>query len=264
MSTDLLLLCCIALLTAYGFWASLRNAPRAPLAWIAATLYLFVGIQTAILITLEGTGELLPGRMLNPAVQNYWSALVAEGAWPQPRPWYVFFAILAHLLAVGAARTKQTALLPLPATLFFCALFFAVRPDRETIFERGVGPMETAYLMSIAESDRTELILCSGPEEATFLPILHRAEVPKKPPEPKLTWTYDGKVVLLETRGSRAFFAVTLDGTTAGWLPTGTTTWPDRVFHEADSRDYQRMVKEAQVDVARLVKEHGGKAKEQR
>ena len=58
MSADFIFLVCCALLTAYGFWASLKNAPKSPWAWIAALLYLAVGVQTVLLITLEGAGEI--------------------------------------------------------------------------------------------------------------------------------------------------------------------------------------------------------------
>jgi len=262
MSADFILLVFVALLTAYGFWASLRNAPKSPVAWFAALLFLGVGIQTTLLITLEGSGEILPGRMLNPSVQNYWGDLIEQGSLPRPRPWFVFFAILAHLLAVAAARTKRTALLPLPATLFFCALFFVVVADRNTFFVRGVGPAETAYVVTVSRGGKAELIFCSGAEEETFLPILHRHEADAVPPKPELRWTHDGSAVTFTTRGAPAYFAIDTEGKTTGWLPTRKGQWPDRSPSPADSREFRRTLSHAQVDVARLVQQHGGLVKE--
>ena len=263
MSADFALLVCCALLTAYGFWASLKNAPKSLwakslLAWIAALLYLAVGMQTVLLITLEGSGEILPGRMLNPGVQNYWSSLIEQGVWPQPKPWFVFFSLLAHLLAIAACRTRRTALLPLPATLFFCALFFAARSDREIFYARGVGSDETAYVVTVSEPGSAELIFCSGPDEETFLRILHRHEASGPPPQPTLRWTRDGEAVTFTTRGAPPFFALDTDGKPTGWLPSDAKDWPDRTPQRSDTREFRRKLSNVQVDVARLVKEHGG------
>jgi len=266
MSIDFMLLVGTALLTAYGFWASLRNAPRSVwakslVAWIAALLYLAVGIQTVLLITLEGSGEILPGRVLNPAVQNYWGSLIGHGAWPQPKPWFVFYSLLAHLLAVAACRTKRTALLPLPATVFFCALFFTVNSDREILYARGIGSEETAYTVTVSESGGAEMVFCSGAEEETFLRILHRHEASGPPPQPTLRWTRDGEAVTFTTRGAHAFFALDREGKQTGWLPTDAAQWPDRNPQRSDSSEFRSKLSNAQVDVARLVKEHGGLAR---
>jgi hypothetical protein len=262
MTSDFVFLVLTALLTAYGFWAALKPAPKKVAAWVAALIFLLVGAQTTLIITLQGTGEILPGRVLNPAVQNYWSELVKTGLAAGPHPSYCLVAILAHILAIVARPSKLAALLPLPATLFFCAYFFVASEPPEIFFERGIGREATGYVCIEKGDDGAELTFSAGPEEALFLPILHRHAADTAPPNPSLAWTGDGKVLVFTTRGAKPFFAIVDDGTTIGWLPDKANQWPDRTPSPADTLEMRRVLSTAQVDVARVVSEHGGLLKE--
>ena len=101
------------------------------------------------------------------------------------------------------------------------------------------------------------------PYYETFLRIVYRHEASGPPPQPTLRWTRDGKAVTFSTRGSKAFFALDKEGKPTGWLPAAAKHWPERIPQKSDSREFRRKLSNAQVDVARLVNEHGGLVRRQ-
>jgi len=259
MSGDFTLLILTAIGTAFGFWASLKTAPRHPAAWCAAVIFLAVGVQTVVHITLFGAGEILPGYQLNPEVQRYWAQLLEHGLLPTPRAAFCFAAILAYMLVVISKPSKATALLPLPATAFFVIYFFLAQAPREISFlAKARGEQQTAILTVIESGGRAEMWFGTGQEEDTFLRIIHRHEADSAPPDPTLRWSGDGTILTFTTRRAMPFFALDSEGEPTGWLPEVEKEWPQRRPSPADSTEYRRRLSSAQVSVTQLLNQHGG------
>ncbi|MHC4452248.1 MAG: hypothetical protein ACYS0E_19255 [Planctomycetota bacterium] len=262
MSGDFALLLLTGVATAYGFWASLRNAPRwSWTACAAALLFLAVGLLTGLVVTVDGAGEILPGHQLDPTVQIYWAQLIEHGDVIAPRPEYLLIAILAYILSVAARPSKAAALRGAPSLLVFVALFFALRNPDPIRFERANYGSSSGYLTMITKGKQTRLLFSVGDADEVFLPILHEHDGGSLPPNPSLWWSRDAQVITLATRGGKPFFAVDRDKEAVGWLPSGKDSWPDRGKAVTDSVDFQRTVSNARVEVAKLLDEHGGPAR---
>lgn len=262
MSGDFALLLLTAVATAYGFWASLRNAPR--WSWAAcagALLFLAVGLLTGLVVTVKGAGEILPGHQLDPRVQQYWAQLILEQRVFAPRPEYLLIAILAYILAVAARPGKAAALRVLPALLIFVALFFTTRSLDLIRYGRANYGSSDAFLTMITKGKQTRLLFSVGDADEVFLPILHEHEAGSVPPNASLWWSRDAQVITLTTQGGKPFFAVTREKDAVGWLPSSKESWPDRGKAITDSVDFQRTVSAARVEVAKLLDEHGGPAR---
>jgi len=261
MSADFILLVLTAVGTAFGFWASLKTAPRHPAAWVAAIVFLAVGIQTVVHITVFGAGEILPGRQLNPDVQRYWAQLLDHRLLPTPRASFCLAVILAHLLVMVSHPSRRTALLPLPATALFVIYFFIARTPQEIGFPaRSMGEREVAYLTVIERGGRTRLWFSIGHDEDLFLRIAHRHEADSAPPEPWLRWSRDGAILTFTTRRAMPFFALGAGDEAIGWLPVVEHEWPKKLPSPADDTDYRRRLSTAQVAVTKILNEHGGLA----
>ena len=252
MSTDLLLLLVCAVAAAYGFWASLKDAPRTqPAAWVAAVLFLLVGMHGAMVVTVHGAGEILPGRQLNPDLQVFWAALILQGDLMAPHPGYLHAAWVALLLAVIAKPGKAALLRTLPAAVAFLLVYVAIVEREPVHFEAASSDGRTAYVTMF---DDGRILFSIGERQDVFVPILHEHEAGAAPPSPRLRWR--GDVVTFTTRGGKPFFAFDAGGNTTGWLPTPGDAWPAQGKSPADSVDYQRKVSTARVEVARLLKQH--------
>ncbi|MHC4408226.1 MAG: hypothetical protein ACYS0F_04380 [Planctomycetota bacterium] len=262
MSGDFALLLLTAVATAYGFWASLRDAPRwSWAACAAALLFLGVGLHTTLVVTVTGAGGILPGHQLDPNIQVYWAQLIERGDVLAPRPEYMLIAILAYILAVAARPGKAAALRVLPSLLVFVAPFFTLREPEPIRFERANYGSASAFLTMITKGKQVRLVFSVGDADEVFLPILHEHEAGSVPPSPSLWWSRDAQVITLTTRGGKPYFAVDRDKEAVGWLPSGKESWPDRGKAVTDSVAFQRTVSTARVEVAKLLDEHGGPAR---
>jgi hypothetical protein len=262
VSGDFALLLLTGVATAYGFWASLRNAPRwSWTALAAALIFLAVGLHAGLVVTLTGAGEILPGHQLDPRVQQYWAQLIVDGKVLAPRPDYLLIAILGYILAVVARPGKAAALRVLPALLVFVALFFAMRNPDPIGYARASYGSSNAFLTMIREGRQTRLIFSVGDADEVFLPILHEHEAGRVPPKASLWWSRDAEVITFTTRGGKPYFAVDREKNSVGWLPSGRESWPDRGKAVTDSVAFQRTVSTARVEVAKLLDEHGGPAR---
>jgi hypothetical protein len=260
VSGDLSLLLLTAVATAYGFRASLAGAPRRSVAsWAAAALFLLIGVHAALVVTVSGPGEILPGHQLNPDLQQYWAAKLLAGELVAPRPEYLFGAILAYVLALVARPAKATAWRVAPALLAFLFLYVAIDRREPVSFAVRSSGDATAYVTMIPKG---RVLFAIGHGQDVFVPVLHEKECGSMPPAPGLDWSRDGELVTFTTRGGKPFFAFDRSGATTGWLPDPGDAWPAFGKSVSDSVAYQRVVSTARVEVAKVLDEHGGPAGE--
>jgi len=200
VSGDLSLLLLTAVATAYGFWASLVGAPRRSVAsWAAAALFLLIGVHAALVVTVSGPGEILPGHQLNPDLQQYWAAKLLAGELVAPRPEYLFGAILAALLALVARPAKATAWRVAPALLAFLFLYAAIDRREPVSFAVRSSGDATAYVTMIPKG---RVLFSIGHGQDVFVPILHEKECGSLPPAPGLDWSR-GREALFRLRSIR-------------------------------------------------------------
>jgi len=253
VSADLLLLLLCGAAAAYGFWASLKGAPRAhPAAWIAAVLFLLVGMHGALVVTVHGAGEILPGHQLNPDLQAFWAAQLLQGELFAPHPGYLHAAWVGLLFALIAKPGRAALLRVLPAAVAFLLVYVAVAEREGVSFEEDSSGGRSAFVTMF---DGGRLLFSIGDLEDVFVPVLHEHEAGSPPPKPRIHWR--GEVVTFTTRGGKPYFAFDAAGNATGWLPSPGETWPGPGKAPADSVAYQRKVSAARVEVARLLKEHG-------
>ena len=258
MSFDLFLLILAGLASAWGFRSALKDSPKHWASWLGAMMYSAIGIQTAMLITVRGTGEILPGHQINPTTQAYWALLIKQGDLMTPRAEYCLVALLALVLTMIPRPTRTVLYRTLPATLVFVAFFFGLRNEQLMTFVPGRTEGAAAFVTQVRDGDQTEMLFSVGNEDDLFLPILHRHTINGPAPEASLTWSRDGEVVVFSTRGAHPYFALDRDGNTTGWLPARKESWPDTRPKPSDSVDLRRKVSTAQVDVSKLLDQHGG------
>lgn len=258
MTVEFLILVAAAVFAAWGARVALTS--KLPL-WVslpAVALYLFVGIHTVLLAGLAGDGRIVPGYQLNPEIRNVFGYEQARGRLPSPDPGWSWLAVLAHALVLARGTGKPAFWRPLPASLFFIAVFwiFTARASLPpTTYEREVGPEETAYLTLSASGDGVELVLAAGDDDATLLPVLVAQGMDGRPASLRLFWTKDGRgLVIMSQR--RRIFAIDLDGGTVGVLPERKADWPPpNAFESIASK---RRLSQAERDVAEFVVNHGG------
>jgi hypothetical protein len=257
MTVEFAILLGAAVITAWAARVTLTS--RLPL-WAslpALALYLFLGIHTVLLAGLAGDGRIVPGYQLSPEVRNVFGYEHARGALPSPHPGYSWLVILAHVLVVSRNPDRAAFLRPLPATLFYIAVFWVFQARAElppTAYIRSPGPQQNAYLTLAAHGDGVRLVFATG--DGTFVPVLHVHEMDKLPPAVRLLWTRDGRALVVCARDQR-LFAVDLDGTVAGILPGKAADWPaERGAFESVA--VRRRLSAARREVAEFVVNHGG------
>jgi hypothetical protein len=258
VSFDLLLLILAGLASAWGFRSALKDSPKHWAAWIGAMLFSVIGIQTAMLITVNGAGEILPGQQLNPTTQAHWSRLIADGDLITPRAEYCLAALLALMLVLVARPTRAVLYRTLPSTIVFLVFFFGLRQEKTIQFVRGRADGAAAFVTQIRDGKQTLMLFSVGDDDALFLPILHRHTINGPAPDATLTWSRDDEVVVFSTRGAHPYFALDREGNATGWLPDRREEWPDTRPLPSDSVELRQNVSAAQVDVSKLLDQHGG------
>jgi hypothetical protein len=258
VSFDLFLLILAGLASAWGFRSALKDAPKHWAAWLGALMFLSIGIQTAMLITVRGTGEILPGQQINPTTQAYWALLIQQGELMTPRAEYCLAALLALVLAVVPRPTRVVLYRTLPAAIVFVAFFFGLRNEQQMMFVPGHTNGASAFVTQVRNGDETELLFSVGGTDDLFLPILHRHTIDGPAPDASLTWSRDGEVVVFSTRSAHPYFALDREGNATGWLPDRKEQWPNTRPMPSDSIDLRRKVSTAQVDVSKVLDQHGG------
>jgi hypothetical protein len=248
-----------AVFAAWGARAALTS--KLPL-WVSlptVALYLCVGIHTALLAGLAGDGRIVPGYQLSPEIRNVFGYEHAHGRMPSPHPGWSWLAVLAHALVLARGTGKPAFWRPLPATIFFVAVFWIFQA-RETLpptsYLRAVGPEDNAYLTLSAHHDGVGLVLAAGASDATLLPVLAAREMDEPPASLRIFWTKDGRGLVVVSH-RRRIFAVDLDGGTVGVLPERKADWPPPPgsFESVASK---RRLSQAEREVAEFVVNHGG------
>jgi len=249
--------CTLALL--WGATVAARRRIGLPWRIAAMLLYAVAALDGSMLVTLNGDGRILPGRQLNPDVVNHWANALAAADSPFPGPAFYVAALLAHALLWAPKPDRAGVLAPLPATLAFAFLFLSSgdpSPGTPIVF-RGVGPDETAYLtLTPKTGGRCRMIVASGPDDATFLPVRYEHDAESPPLQPRLRWSKDGQVLVVSAL-REDLLALPRDGDPVGFLPTAANAWP-REDPTTEPADAVRARSEARLAVSRLVAEHGG------
>jgi hypothetical protein len=230
--------------------------------WVSlpvVALYLFLGIHTVLLAGLAGDGRIVPGYQLSPEIRNVFGYETAHGRMPSPHPGWSWLAVLAHALVLARGTGKAAFWRPLPATVFFIAVFWvfqarATRPP--TSYLRAVGPEQNAYLTMSARSDGIAFVLAAGDDDATLLPVLAARDMDEPPASLRLYWTKDGRGLVVASY-RRRIFAVDLDGETVGVLPEHKADWPEPPS-KFEPTPRKRRLSHAERDVAEFVVNHGG------
>lgn len=260
MSGDFLVLVLCAAGSAYGAHASIRTNVKWTPTVLAVLLYAFVGMHTVFLAAMSGDGRILPGLQLSPDLKAAWGEALADTVFPAPG--FCLLALLAHALVLAPSIDRARALRPLPATLLFVVLFFALgkRADRDpTRYQQFQGPEDAAYLtvMPIGPHRETRLVISTGGRDDAFLRVRHVHESESAPPKPRLFWTNDGKGVVFQVQRLRPFALDLESGETIGALADRHHEWP-REAPGAQSREAADRLALDRKAVDAFIKRRGG------
>lgn len=255
MTPDFAILLAATAAAAAGAAAALRRRPPLGVAVAVLLLYTFCGMHAVSLAMLSGDGRVLPGRQISPDIVRYWVEHL-----PVPHPGWLLGAVLAHAVLWMARPDRRGILLPLPATLIFVLLFFALEQRAESpgaiLRGRALGPGRAAWLTQVPTPEGCRLVVSQGDPADTLPRLLLVHEAEGTPPRLRLYWTADGAGVIVSI-GDQPHLALGIDGEVVGALPERASEWPQESV-ALEPTGARLRFSEAKRDVAEYLKRHGG------